>query len=893
MPGQPVGSIFAEIGIDYSPATRAQEQLLRDATSTALNVETNFKNLGVTSAQTFDLMRAKAVNSFEMIAASSKSTADDIVRAEQAKTAQLMTLNEQQFGKQTTLLEGLKANWLAASAAVVAAWALASKGMAFVEMAAKAEQAADSFKLVGEASRINSDALLANLQRAAAGTVADSDIMQTAVKGMVLGLSDTQLVTIMENARVAARYAGTDVQTAFQDITNAIGTDMPRALRQYGLITREETKQISEAIHAGATDVDLYSIAMAHAAVNTAKFGEAQTNAAERVQHFHADVKAAQESLGKGIIEAEQGFMAALAWGREWANLGAAWVFAKVGLDQEAEAMRAIAAEAAKTVNAYEGVAGQSAAAHDQNAKTLADAERALKLEQDKLKAASETAAQRLKDQEEFRKAIAETERVAKDATATQAILYGMQAALGTAERATATGMTLAGMTPEARRFGGGVVENAAAMANLGASQASSAARISDQEKTNAALKASLQGYLAQGLITWQDYTKQVTEMDQALTVAKLKSLDDYEKALIAALGRAVAEYTKYSDAVIAKEKEINAAKRTTATDLREISEASMTPANKLADRQKAAQDDLTAAMKLSGDEQVAALRQVQTAYKDIALEATKMAEEQAKAAAKTQDEWVSEMPGTSSRHGAGQTSPAWQKFWAQPTSGVGSADWWSEGALGPGSYVPPGTAGGAAGVAQTATQQVKSVGDLILAALNEQKTAAQSAADSAKSMVNSLTQAAQSAERLAKALASATPASPATPEAAAALLAAQAMAGQAPSSIAAQLQASIAVNAAASTMTPEASDLGLPAPIPSAQEGGYIPGPIGRATLIKAHGGELVLNPAQQRQAFGAGGRGGPISITIPVSLAGKSVGSILIPDLQQAIADRRLRVN
>ncbi len=125
----PSGTIFAEIGIDYSPATRAQQQLLKDATTTSLNIEQNFKNLGIKSSAEFDLMRQKIANSYEMISNSGKASATDIMRAEEAKNAKLTQLNEQQYGKQTSFIDSMKAQWVAASIAIVAAWMLVNKAI--------------------------------------------------------------------------------------------------------------------------------------------------------------------------------------------------------------------------------------------------------------------------------------------------------------------------------------------------------------------------------------------------------------------------------------------------------------------------------------------------------------------------------------------------------------------------------------------------------------------------------------------------------------------------------------------------------------------------------------------------------------------------------------------
>ena len=147
MAGKPVGVIFVELDLDASRYTKGQQQLLKDAQSTTLNIEQNFKNLGIKSSAEMDLMRAKIKNSFDMIANSSKATANDILRAEEAKNSKLNALNDRQYGAQTSVIDKLKSNWLAASAAVATAMIAIHKARAYIEEGAKAMQIESSFEI--------------------------------------------------------------------------------------------------------------------------------------------------------------------------------------------------------------------------------------------------------------------------------------------------------------------------------------------------------------------------------------------------------------------------------------------------------------------------------------------------------------------------------------------------------------------------------------------------------------------------------------------------------------------------------------------------------------------------------------------------------------------------
>ena len=80
-----VGTIFAEVDLDFEPYTRAQKKLVKDATSSTLNIEKSYKDLGIKSAKEFDLMRAKVSNSYNRITKDAKTSAADIVRASKAR----------------------------------------------------------------------------------------------------------------------------------------------------------------------------------------------------------------------------------------------------------------------------------------------------------------------------------------------------------------------------------------------------------------------------------------------------------------------------------------------------------------------------------------------------------------------------------------------------------------------------------------------------------------------------------------------------------------------------------------------------------------------------------------------------------------------------------------
>ena len=120
MGGSPVGLVFVEVSMDYTPYTRAQKNLLKSVQSSTLNVEKSYTDLGIKSSKTFDLMRAKIHNAYNRISNDATASAKDIIAAETAKNKKLQQLNDQQFGAQTSFLTKLKKNWMAYSVGIYA-----------------------------------------------------------------------------------------------------------------------------------------------------------------------------------------------------------------------------------------------------------------------------------------------------------------------------------------------------------------------------------------------------------------------------------------------------------------------------------------------------------------------------------------------------------------------------------------------------------------------------------------------------------------------------------------------------------------------------------------------------------------------------------------------------
>lgn len=188
-----LGKVYVELALDDKVYKQKLAETLTSATATAKGIETSWRVLGQKSDAIYEQQRRSAENAYTLIKNAATSTARDIIRAEEAKNEKISRINDQQFGHQATAIEKLKSNWLAASAAVVAAWALIGKAMSYAELGAKDMKIESSFNVMADASGVAADVVLENMQRATKGTIEQSELMQKATKLMLQGYNAEQI----------------------------------------------------------------------------------------------------------------------------------------------------------------------------------------------------------------------------------------------------------------------------------------------------------------------------------------------------------------------------------------------------------------------------------------------------------------------------------------------------------------------------------------------------------------------------------------------------------------------------------------------------------------------------------------------------------------------------
>ena len=114
-----LGTIFVELSLDDKVYKQKLSEIQPNAVATAKGVETAWRALGTKSEAAFDAQRRSAENAFKLIEKSASSTANDIIRAEQAKVAQLKRIDDQQYGAHVSMTDKIKKNWVELGAAIM------------------------------------------------------------------------------------------------------------------------------------------------------------------------------------------------------------------------------------------------------------------------------------------------------------------------------------------------------------------------------------------------------------------------------------------------------------------------------------------------------------------------------------------------------------------------------------------------------------------------------------------------------------------------------------------------------------------------------------------------------------------------------------------------------
>lgn len=372
-----IGRVFVELDLDPDRYMKSQQRLYKDATQTSLNIEKNFKNLGIRSAAEMDLMRQKVENSYNMIAHSAKATANDILRAEKAKNDQLKKLDEMQYGRQVSMIGKLKTHWLGMTAAVYGSIRMVTGAFGLMERAAQAEQQRRAFENMAKSYGASGKQILADLKRVSDGTISTMEMVEKAGTAMMLGINPEQISGLMAIARATSRQTGQSVTQAFDNISLAVGRQSKMILDNLGIIVSVEKANEAYATSLGKTVEQLSDYEKKQAFLNETvkvgqdlmrRLGDQQDTNYDKMQRLRATIENAKIWMGQAftrvVLGATSAFQllssgatsvaAGLAKLNEWAMRSKAYI--TIGKDKRA-ALRAQADEAQATYEALKSSA--------------------------------------------------------------------------------------------------------------------------------------------------------------------------------------------------------------------------------------------------------------------------------------------------------------------------------------------------------------------------------------------------------------------------------------------------------------------------------------------------------------------------------------------------------
>jgi lambda family phage tail tape measure protein len=233
MPSKPIGTAFAEIDLDLTKLEQGLKKVQTSLVSGTIKVEDAYKSLGIKSDQVYNMMRANAVAAVDFIKNKTLSSKEEIIRAEIAAAAKIKSINEQQFGVQTSMIDKLKSHWIAASVAIGTAvmaiqkvWNLAEAGAAYEEQTGILDNLARKYETTA-------DGIVSSMEKASEGLIAKSDLMQVALGGIAKGLNPKQLIDLAGAANILGDAIGQNATTALKDLTEALETGRTRGLKNY------------------------------------------------------------------------------------------------------------------------------------------------------------------------------------------------------------------------------------------------------------------------------------------------------------------------------------------------------------------------------------------------------------------------------------------------------------------------------------------------------------------------------------------------------------------------------------------------------------------------------------------------------------------------------------
>ena len=149
----------------------------------------------------------------------------------------------------------------------------------------------------------NMEKSLGTLRKASSGMVSDFDLMQTANRAALLGVTNDvdKLSQLMITARLRGREMGLDMTTAFNDIVTGIGRGSPLILDNLGIKIPDAIKKSMEKMGEAEKTQALLNFAIKDGIQISKEYGNVQLTAAEKAAILAAQWQNAKDAFSKAV----------------------------------------------------------------------------------------------------------------------------------------------------------------------------------------------------------------------------------------------------------------------------------------------------------------------------------------------------------------------------------------------------------------------------------------------------------------------------------------------------------------------------------------------------------------------------------------------------------------
>lgn len=289
--GSKLGSIYVELSLDDKIYKQKLASMPADAQATTKGLETSWRSLGVKTNQYFDDSRKAAENAYKLIEKSGKYTEEELARAKKAASEKINQLNEQQFGKETSLLTTLKSHYVAVTAAIAVAVGAISKAWELAKAGADYKEQEGILDNLARKYDTTAGDIVDAMEEASDGLVSRADLMNIALGGLAKGLDPTQMTKLADAALLLGDTVGLNATDALNQLTTALETGRTKGLKLFLGSAIDLEAEFGE-LYSSMTEADkataLYNITIMQAQKLQAQMTGEVSDAGDKIESLEA-----------------------------------------------------------------------------------------------------------------------------------------------------------------------------------------------------------------------------------------------------------------------------------------------------------------------------------------------------------------------------------------------------------------------------------------------------------------------------------------------------------------------------------------------------------------------------------------------------------------------------